>query len=94
MTVDYKKYSADKKAFFNKHKNNFDCMTTQMDQYGRYGKIYNFEDGAIWYENMAPTYETAEVMVKLVPIKVEVKMFRTEYYSTDDATSKYYYEKF
>lgn len=94
MTVSYKEYNEDKKRFFKKHKNDFQCETSPMDGYGRYYKVYSFADGAQWYENMSPTYETAEVEIKMVTVKVEVKMFRTEYYSTDDSTSKYYYEKF
>ena len=94
MTVDYKKYSEDKKAFFKKHKNDFQCETSSMDGYDRYYKVYSFNDGAQWYENMSPTYETAEVVIKMVTVKVEVKMLRIEYYNTDDAISKCYYEKF
>ena len=94
MTVNYQQYSADKKAFFKQHKNDFECVTSPMDAYGRYYKVYSFADGAQWFENMSPTYEIGTAMVKCVEVKVEVKMFRTEYYNTDDATSKYYYEKF
>lgn len=64
-----------------------------MDEYGRYWKTYVFVDGAVWYEAMCPTYEQAEVEVKMVKITVEIKMLRTEFWSTESG-SKYYYEKF
>ena len=94
MTVNYKQYNEDKKVFFQKHNYDFQCETSSMDGYGRYYKVYSFTDGAQWYENMSPTYESAEVEIKMVVVTVEVKMFRTEYYNTDDSTSKCYYEKF
>lgn len=94
MTVNYKDYTSEKKAFFNKHHNDFRCETSSMDEYGRYHKTYVFADNAVWYETMGPTYETAEVEIKFVKVTVEVKMFRTEFWSSDNANSKYYFEKF
>lgn len=64
-----------------------------MDEYGRYWKTYVFTDGAVWYEAMCPTYEQVEVEVKMVIITVEIKMLRTEFWSTESG-SKYYYERF
>ena len=94
MTVNYEQYSNEKKDFFNKHDNDFRCETSSMDEYGRYYKTYIFTDDAIWYEVMGPTYETVEVEVKMVKMNIEVKMFRTEFWNTDDSKSKYYFEKF
>lgn len=94
MTVTYNDYVNEKKAFFNKHHNDFRCETSSMDEYGRYYKNYVFADNAIWYETMSPTYEIAEVEIKLVKVQVEVKMLRTEFFNTDNASSKYYFEKF
>lgn len=94
MIVNYNTYNEEKKAFFKKHHNDFRCDTSSMDEYGRYRKTYTFEDGAQWYEEMSPTYETVEVEIKLVKVKVEVKMFRTEFWNTDNASSKFYFEKF
>ena len=94
MTVNYNTYNEEKKVFFKKHHNDFRCDTSSMDEYGRYWKTYSFEDGAQWCEAMSPTYETAEVEIKFVKVKVEVKMLRTEFWNTDDASSKFYFEKF
>ena len=93
-TLNYQEYTTKKDAFFKKHKNDFRINTSSMDEYGRYHKDYIFEDGAVWYEDMMPTFEQATVEIKKVNVKVEVKMLRTEFYNTDDATSNYYYEKF
>lgn len=93
MAVTYKDYIEDKKAFFEKHKYDYAVQTSQMDEYGRYHKLYSFHDGAEWHEAMTPTYETVEVEIKKAPVKVEVKMLRTEYWNTE-TKSKFYYEKF
>ena len=94
MTVKYAEYNAEKMEFFNNHKNDFKCDTSSMDQYGRYWKTYVFEDGAIWYEALSTEYIQQEIEVKCCKVNVEIKMFRTEFWSTDDSKSKYYYEKF
>lgn len=94
MTVNYESYSNEKKAFFKKHDNDFRCDTSSMDEYGRYWKTYIFEDGAQWYEAMSPEYVSQEVEIKMCKMTIEVKMFRTEFWSSDNATSKFYYEKF
>ena len=94
MTVSYETYMKDKKAFFEEHKYNFQCDTSPMDEYGAYHKTYIFDDHAVWYESMTPTYEKAKMEVKMVRFDVEVKLLRTEYWSTDHSESKYYYEKY
>lgn len=94
MVVNYLQYSNEKFKFFKKHKNNFEVTTSQMDEYGKYNKTYAFKDGSCWYEIMSPEYVTETVEIKLAKITIEVKMFRTEFFSSDDSTSKYYYEKF
>lgn len=93
MTVTYKEYNEEKSNFFKKHDYDFTCDTSSMDEYGRYHKTYSFSDGAQWFEDMCPTYEIVEVEVCKAKVKLEVKMFRTEFYSTE-SPSKYYYEKF
>lgn len=93
MTVNYKEYNEDKNNFFKKHNNDFKCETSPMDEYGRYWKTYVFEDGAVWYEAMSPEFVSYEVEVKLVKITEQVKMLRTEYWSSEFG-SKFYYEKF
>lgn len=94
MIVTYKEYMEDKQAFFQKHNYTFSEHTSSMDEYGRYYKTYAFEDGAHWFESMSPEYVKESLTIKLAPVEVEVKMFRTEYWNTEDATSKFYYEKF
>ena len=94
MTVKFNEYNDDKNNFFKKHDYNFECDTSPMDKYGRYHKEYVFEDGAVWYEAMSPDCIAYEVEVKMVKICETVKMLRTEFWSSDNASSKYYYERF
>ena len=65
-----------------------------MNEYGMYHKTYVFKDGAIWYETMFPEYVRQEVEIKLAKVEIEIKMFVTEFYNTDNSESKKYYEKF
>ena len=94
MTVTFNEYNDEKNNFFKKHDYNFKCDTSSMDEYGRYHKEYVFEDGAVWYEVMSPDCIAYEVEVKMVKICETVKMLRTEFWSSDNASSKYYYERF
>lgn len=93
MTVKYDTYSKEKKEFFEKH-SDFQIYTSSMDVYGRYWKTYRFENGAEWYEAMTPEYVRQEVEIKLCKTTIEVKMLRIEFWSSDNAKSKFYYEKF
>ena len=94
MVVNYNEYNKTKQEFFKEHKNDFSCETSPMDEYGRYHKEYVFEDGSIWYEVMSTEYVTETVEIKKCEISLKIKMFRTEFWSTDNSESKYYYEQF
>ena len=93
MIMDYNEYMEAKRAFFKKHKGFADVDTTPMDQYNRYSKTYTCEDGAQWSEHMSYEWEIIETEVKKVHITTQVKLFRTEFYNTDNAESNYYYEQ-
>lgn len=97
MTTTYRQYRSEKDAFFRKHKHDFQTYTSPLNEYNVYYKDYVFADGAHWYERMGPTFETASASVEVngitVEIKQDIKLFETEYFSSDDANSKKYYEK-
>jgi len=93
MTVGYKEYMSDKMAFVSKHNHDYVLDTSPMDDYGCYYKTYCFKDGAVWYEKMSPEICPAVVEVHGVKCKVEVKLFKTEFWSTE-TESKFYYEQF
>lgn len=93
MITTYTNYEKEKKDFFKKHGNEFDTYTSALDEYDSYFKEYIFRDNAIWYEAMRPTYESVEVEIKKCKINIEVKMLRTEFWSTE-SQSKFYYEKY
>ena len=94
MTKADQEYRRIKDRFFAKHKHDFKTTTGPMDSYGRWYKDYTFADGANWHEDYYPTWETGIAIVHDVEVPVDVKMLRTEYYSTDDAESRYIYEQF
>ena len=94
MTVNYQEYAKLKNEFFKKHDFDYGIKTSQMDEYGQYHKEYLFLDDAVWYESYRPTFEKVEIEVKKVKVEIEVKLFCTEFWSTDDSNSKCMYEKF
>jgi hypothetical protein len=95
MTVNYNEYIQQKQAFL-RTIGEYTVDTSSMDQYGRYHKEYVGQKG-IWYEAMAPVEEEVEAEVEVHGLKVKVhqtvKFLRTEFWSTKDAESKFYYEK-
>ena len=93
MTVTFKEYVEDKKAFFEKHKFDYTVETSSLDEYDRYHKTYSFKDGALWMEIMSPSYEQIEIEIKKVKVTTGITLYRTEYWSSEQG-SKYYYEKY
>jgi len=96
MTVDYKTYSAEKHEFFKKYPL-IEVETSTMNEYSEYFKTYICEKGQVWCEKMGPEYASTEVEVEIKGVKVkqtiEVKLFKTEFWSTKQG-SKFYYEKY
>lgn len=87
-----------KMAFIKKHgKGDWNVDTSPMDEYGRYVKYYNFEDGAQLIEVNGPVWRdvaaTVEVEGIQITIKEKVKLFQSECWNTDDSKSVFFYEK-
>ena len=93
-TVDYNEFTRLKKVFFGNHNHDFQCETSPMDQYGVYYKSYNFRDGATWYERMSPEFIDTQVTVAYNTIPLTIKMLKVEFWNSDNAFSKFYYEVF
>ncbi len=89
MTTNEIYYQNEKKKFFAKHGHEFHCYTSELDAYDSYHKEYAFADGAIWYEVMRPEWH--EAVIESVGLrfaaKEKVKLFSTEFWSTDNAES-------
>ena len=92
--VNYEEYTNAKQEFLKAHDYDYRIQTSPMDEYGSYHKEYICEDGAIFYEVMSPVTENVTVEVHKVTMTVPVKFLRTEFWSSDNAESGYYYEKF
>lgn len=91
--VTYQTYMSDKMAFIKKHGDEWTLDTSPLDEYGRYMKTYIFEDGAVFYELMGKVVEEVEVRHRGLSFKVQVEMYRTEYWSTEFC-SRFIYEKY
>lgn len=89
--VKSEKYEQDKRIFFKKHNNDFQCET-QGSSAEYYRKTYIFTDGAVWYEIMQQKYIETDVEIYYCHSKVELCLFETEYWNSENAESKYYYE--
>lgn len=86
-------YEKRKFNFLHKH-GDWNVETSPMDEYGVYYKWYRCDDGALLHEIMRPVFKKAKVEVCRVEIEVDVKLFETESWNSDDAKSVFYYEKF
>lgn len=93
MIASYKEYMGDKMEFISRHNHDYEIYTSPMDDYGCYYKTYCFKDGAVWYEKMSPEIVPAIAEARGVRCKVEVKLFKTEFWSSESG-SKVYYEQF
>lgn len=98
MTVDYRTYNDSKTKFFRKHKNDYHTETSAIDQYGTWHKEYTFSDGAVWYERYSSESEEVQLtgvahLIGISETKI-IKLFKTEFWNTDEAASKFLYEKF
>lgn len=95
--LSYEEYEDYKIKFVERH-GDWKVDTSPMDEYGRYHKTYVCEDGATMIEVNEPEYATAEATVTVkgveMTIKQEVKLFRSETWSTDNPNSVYHYERF
>ena len=92
-TVTYEKYMNDLVKFVGKHskKNDFRVETSPMIN-DRYDKKYLFEDGSTFWEINEIITEEVEVEVHVITCKAQVELYRHEYWSTDDSSTKYWYE--
>lgn len=98
MTVTYKEYAELKVKFIKKHeKYDWRVETSALNEYGEYYKYYIFNDGAVWYEKMSPVYRMVhfkQEVEKIIVHKIyEIKLLEVEFFNTDNAESKKYYEQ-
>lgn len=93
MTVTTDEYNREKMDFIRKHNENAECkvFTSPMEN-NRYHKEYCWSNGAAWMEVTELVTEEKEVEAHGLTFKVEVEMWKTEFWSTERG-SKYVYEK-
>ena len=94
MIKTVKEYFDERAQFFALHKYDYNMTTSPMDEYGRYFKTYAFSDGAYWYESMGPEWDQVTVEVKRTKVKVDVKLFKTDYWNSKGLATHVCYEKF
>lgn len=83
MIVSYSEYEKIKSAFFKKHKGLMKVNTSSL-QNGTYHKEYIANDGGVFFEvNSVEYVETTSV-----------KMFKTEFFNTDNSRSFLCYQSY
>lgn len=92
MTYDENIYKQIKDEFMAKHTCERKVYTSPLVD-NKYHKDYCYSDGANWSEITELVEEVVVVVVHSIRTKVTVKLWKTEYFSTDDSKSRYYYEK-
>ena len=90
-TVNYKDYEDEKAKFFKAHDYDYTVHTSDL-QNNSYHKEYAFEDGATFYESTRKVEEVQIIEVHKIKTKVVVAYMVTEYWSSDDSTTKVFYE--
>lgn len=93
-TVTFSEYMEDLKTFIDKHSKKYDYkVVTSPLKENRYHKEYIFEDSSFFTEiNEMDVVEMVEVEVHGIKFQQDVHFIRHEYWSSDDAVSKYWYE--
>lgn len=94
MTTTYAEFDKEYTAFAIKHNRKAERKEYTNMTDGIIRKVICWSDGATWYEVTETEYsEEAEVEVHGVKVKVNVPLRKTEYWSTEDSKSKYFYTK-
>ncbi len=93
MTVSYDEYFKELTAFCKKHNAKAECkVETGPMTDNRYYKNYMYSDGHNWSEVTELVIETVKVEVHGIVVTTEVSFWKTEYYSSENGASKYFYE--
>lgn len=95
ITVNCNRYQEDLNQFIKKHSKDADLqILTSPFENGRYHKDYLFSDGA-WFTEINYMNHTEEIETEVhgIIVKATIKMIKHEYWSTDNSTTKYWYEK-
>lgn len=93
MNNAYRDYNEQKREFFAKHSSE-ERENQERAAFidGVSHKTIAFPDGAVWSERSEIITETVENFLHGVMVKSLAKLYKTEFYSTDNSASQYCYE--
>ena len=93
-TTTYSDFDKEYTAFARKHNAKAERYEFSSLRDNTIHKTVSWSDGAIWWEITECEYfEQVEVIVHGIEMTVSVPLRRTEYWSTEDPESKYFYQK-
>ena len=93
LTMTMSEYNNQKAAFYRKHGKNRGGRERGHVEGETIRKTVLFEDGHVWEEVTEPVYETAEIEKHGIKFIIKLKMYRTEFWNSEDSRSRYLYEK-
>lgn len=94
MTVTFEEYMNELKKFSEKHNKKAELKVyTSALVNDRYHKEYCWSDGHVFYEVNELVEEIIEAEAHGLKVRVPVKFWRTEYWTTENSSSKYVYER-
>lgn len=93
ITVTFSEYVKEHTEFANKHIVGGAC-TYHSKPYGNgIQRIFRWKDGAQWNEIVEPITEETTVETHGIVVRADVKLWRTQYWSTESAEIKCFYEQ-
>lgn len=93
-TVTVREYLKEQAEFINKHSVNGSCeVHTKHLECGGYSRKAQWQDGAFWIETTMPVIETKTIEAHGIVVKANVKLWRTEYWSSESTDVKCFYEQ-
>lgn len=94
MTTTFADFDREYTAFAIKHNKKAERTEYTQMKDGVIHKMVAWTDGATWWEITDTNYsEEVEIEVRGIKTKVTVQLRKTEYWSTEDSKSKYFYER-
>lgn len=93
ITVTVSEYLKEHVEFVNEHNENGACKYSSIPYKDGILRTFQWEDGARWQEITVPITEKKMVETHGIVVKANVKIWRTEYWSSESEKIKCFYEQ-
>lgn len=93
ITVTFSEYIKEQMEFANRHVENGFCRVHTKTYGEGFRKEFQLQDGARWYEITMPVTEEISAETHGIAVKANVKLWRTQYWSSENEEIKCFYEQ-